>query len=441
MNSLAEGDCLKALRRALEREDFQLEKFRTESLSDSPIGYMGRHLSLIATVRIGEARRDVRFFVKTPPASGSHLMYLDEMQHFQKELDVYETLVPIMTASLPKGYQLPVPRCFLVKGSSKAGNGEYRRITTEDLLILEDLKEKGYRMYDNMVPFDLEHCGSLMKSVALLHAPSILLQKTAMDRGKGDNFNYIDGTFRLARDTLLTNTGGKMQRLGVKSSVETMTAAVAGLWPDRFGSLNKKKELKERLWKAWEELSELSKPSRTYTNVLCHGDLWANNIMFKYDDEETSTPASVVLIDLQLARFAPAMTDLLIFFHMSTTRSFREEHMKNLAVTYHNHLREIVGKDLLDQLMPLTSFLDSMEEYGLFGKLVATDWLSFSLNSEDVAPMMEEGGSDGEPPDFVEKVLKDRGEEVLLNAAANEVYKTRIMESYRECLEHLNLWK
>lgn len=41
-------------------------------------------------------------------------------------------------------------------------------------------------------------------------------------------------------------------------------------------------------------------PSMKHKNVLCHGDLWANNILFKYDSDEK--PVECCLIDFQLAR-------------------------------------------------------------------------------------------------------------------------------------------
>ncbi|XP_071442950.1 uncharacterized protein [Hetaerina americana] len=424
MDVLGEKECVSVLRQALGREDFHLERYSVEPASESPIGFMARHLNLVATVRVEGATRDVRFFVKCPPTSGPHLTYVEEMQHFEKELEMYETVIPKMSDKLPHPFRLPIPRCYLTRGK---------------LIILEDLKEKGYRLWDRMVPFDLDHCRSLMTSLARFHAPSFLLQieATTMVEGNGETVSSAGGIFRVARDRLLTGSGGEMGRRWEKSSVDTMTTAIVGFWPERFGK--KGKEVEGRLWEAWGELRELSKPSEKHTNVLCHGDLWANNVMFR--GEGADGPDDAVLVDLQLVRFAPPITDILLFLHTSTTATFRAEHSVDLLRTYHDRLREIVGGATLDQLMPLGCLLDVMEEYGLFGKLVSAIWLSFILNSEKVVPMLEEGGSAGEPPDFVSKILKDRGDEVLLNAQASEVYRGRVMESYRECLEHLGLWK
>lgn len=41
-------------------------------------------------------------------------------------------------------------------------------------------------------------------------------------------------------------------------------------------------------------------PSAKHKNVLCHGDLWANNIPFKYGDD--GKPVECCLVDFQLAQ-------------------------------------------------------------------------------------------------------------------------------------------
>ena len=55
--------------------------------------------------------------------------------------------------------------------------------------------------------------------------------------------------------------------------------------------------------------------------VICHGDLWLSNILFKYGaihaDTTETKPMEVKFIDFQSARFASLATDLVLFLFTS----------------------------------------------------------------------------------------------------------------------------
>lgn len=53
--------------------------------------------------------------------------------------------------------------------------------------------------------------------------------------------------------------------------------------------------------------------------VICHGDLWLSNILFKYgqSDQSEVRPTEVKFIDFQSARFASLATDLVLFLFTS----------------------------------------------------------------------------------------------------------------------------
>lgn len=71
-------------------------------------------------------------------------------------------------------------------------------------------------------------------------------------------------------------------------------------------------------------------------SVMCHGDLWVNNLMFSYDDDAAcaSSVVDVRLIDLQAARCASPAIDLLHFLYTSTERRLRDAHMDDLLAAY-----------------------------------------------------------------------------------------------------------
>ena len=75
---------------------------------------------------------------------------------------------------------------------------------------------------------------------------------------------------------------------------------------------------------------EMTKPKNSFA-VICHGDLWLSNILFKYnaisgtnggsdDDQIEIRPIEVKFIDFQSARFASLATDLVLFLFTSVSR-------------------------------------------------------------------------------------------------------------------------
>jgi len=67
--------------------------------------------------------------------------------------------------------------------------------------------------------------------------------------------------------------------------------------------------------------------------VICHGDFWINNVMFRSSHEDEQ-PEGVCLIDMQTVRLAPQMTDLLYFLYLCTRHHFRSTHEPLLLRTY-----------------------------------------------------------------------------------------------------------
>jgi thiamine kinase-like enzyme len=149
-----------------------------------------------------------------------------------------------------------------------------------------------------------------------------------------------------------------------------------------FGLLQKVNKYKQRLNGNWENVHKklkdawnlsaefAKKPSDKYRNILCHGDLWLNNILFKLDED--GKPTDAALVDFQIIRYVPPAMDIVMFLHATTTRDFRERHILELLMTYQVALQDALKiAGLENHALSLQELLQSVHEYRFFGVVVA----------------------------------------------------------------------
>ena len=136
-------------------------------------------------------------------------------------------------------------------------------------IILEDLKKEGFRLADLTDGLDLKHCLLVMRTIAKYHAASLILHLQDPSRFKVflDNFfsqdfhNGMSGFFSCAVRS-------------VKDEIKT--------WPGYekyLGTLNALENAAIHHWVNGVRRDEAG------FNVLIHGDLWKNNMMFRYSEK------------------------------------------------------------------------------------------------------------------------------------------------------------
>ena len=142
----------------------------------------------------------------------------------------------------------------------------YHTGSTAIALVLEDLKEQGFRMADRRVGLDMQHCLLVMKAIAQSHAASAVLHLKDPQTFKPFSERYHNRkTIELIFQTTLENLAKEVEK-----------------WPifnDRFAS-----KLHRVADKAVDLLIKFLRRDEDDFNVFVHGDLWVNNIMFRYSD-------------------------------------------------------------------------------------------------------------------------------------------------------------
>lgn len=126
-------------------------------------------------------------------------------------------------------------------------------------------------------------------------------------------------------------------------------------------------------------------------NVLCHGDMWANNIMFKYD--EAGKPTDCLLVDFQMCYYNSPVMDLLYFIFTSPKQSIKLSHIDHFLQFYHTHLvRNLKSLGYKKPLPTLLQLQVDFLEKGYFG---------FNSAFGTFAIVVADGGDDADMENFM----------------------------------------
>lgn len=93
--------------------------------------------------------------------------------------------------------------------------------------------------------------------------------------------------------------------------------------------------------------------------VVAHGDLWVNNLMWRYDNRNKCD--GVKFIDLQTLRYTSPVIDILHFLYTSTEFPMRQKYMDRLIDDYVESLYETLQKfDVHEDYVPNIETLNSI---------------------------------------------------------------------------------
>jgi hypothetical protein len=305
---LSSQDCEWLLRKITKSFDANLASFTMRPLSDNPSGFLGDHFRLNLKTSDGT---EVNLFVKTIPSVQIHADYVDSIDVFKKEVELFQMLIPefqeIMRSLQVRQWS---PECHLAR---------------ENLLIFEDLSLNYYRLATGRGMLDLNHCIFVMEAMATLHSASIIWEYR--------NGIRIDERFPNAvKEASYVTEVGHPRRRYLSSAIKALVYLC-----ERIDRSDDAKLLPSIIFDCVKDIG----PSPEHQNVLSHGDLWSNNMMFQYCDDKLS---NCILIDYQLARYAPCALDLMCCIHLIADKPTRQQHFAKLVQAYEDHLMKHLKK-------------------------------------------------------------------------------------------------
>lgn len=211
----------------------------------------------------GEERMERLIFKMEPFLEGVKKNLIAGSPIFKTEGRIYTEVLPIMQELLKNIKDLDIIAPTLIHSA-----------TDPDILIIQDITPEGFQMEDSPVPFP--KASQIAKKLAKFHALSYFMVEE-----RGDTF-LVDFQDSLFSEKLQAGP----DEVDMIASGLTVIGDVIREWDVGMEVIaNKLEALRPNFYT---KLREISKPSRHGINVLNHGDFHIKNLLFRFDDKQTT---------------------------------------------------------------------------------------------------------------------------------------------------------
>lgn len=204
--------------------------------------------------------KSLTLIVKLPPVGKEHRRMA--MAMFEREIQMYKTILPAL-----KLFQLNIltdssesfsefPHCYWAHFNAEQD---------EAVIILEDLRERGFEMENKYKVIGFEHAKLTIRTIGKLHATSIAMKHKQPELFKP--MTQLDDNFKdfVNEDMMRAMTEGN-----IRKTLKTLQKDGDDVYRKKLAWFQDNIiELSKSIWEA-EPLA-----------VPVHGDCWTNNYMFK----------------------------------------------------------------------------------------------------------------------------------------------------------------
>ncbi|XP_037947826.1 uncharacterized protein LOC119679505 [Teleopsis dalmanni] len=271
---------------------------------------------------------------------------VSNMNLFPKEKQMYQTLLPQFVKLYKQaGVDIKLSaNCLHVEETPE-------RIT----LVLEDLSRKKFMNVNRLKGFDMEHMRCVLHKLAELHAASAV-------------YYHLNGPYDEIYSSTFFNESNRPIFEGMAESRKQAYFRAMREWDlENVEYYIAKYPDNDDYFDAALSLNETD-PNEF--NVLNHGDTWANNIMFRHDNE--GNIEQTIFVDYQVGRWGTPAQDLWYLIVTSASLDIKIKEFDNFIRIYHKHLVKCLN--LLKYQKPIITLRElhiMMLKYGLWGPLTA----------------------------------------------------------------------
>ncbi|XP_017771365.1 PREDICTED: uncharacterized protein LOC108558845 [Nicrophorus vespilloides] len=409
--SINNEDYVNIVNKKINTEDFKILSYNVAPMAKKS-GIFGEHYFLKIVVKLeNDSIEELSYFLKTLPQLESQKNFTLEMGAFFKEEQMFKLFVPLFLKNEIDNFSKCSPRCYLSQ--------------PDTMLIFEDLAIKGYKCLNARQSYDINLVKLAIRSMANLHASSIILEDMK-SRNYGKNWRLYDEYPKQFQEMLYCQKPPSLAL--IESCVKGTTTQIDYLMGDHFQSKPELQSFKEFSRSSVRDLVKYVRPSEEFRNTICHGDLWAANIMFKFGKD--GDPVDCLLVDFQSYRYCPPAQDLLTFIYLATDREFRSNHMQEVLRYYYEEFSHLLAVRGVKNIFDYEEFMASCEANELFAIIQSVTHFQIVMMSPDT---MTDFLADSE---YSRKCMfEDRSDNIIRVCELDKFYKAKQIESLTDLHE------
>uniref|UniRef100_A0A182P7B7 CHK domain-containing protein n=1 Tax=Anopheles epiroticus TaxID=199890 RepID=A0A182P7B7_9DIPT len=311
-------------------DSFKITTFSVGKASEETAGYMSQIYRVLIEIEFTEEPiphkpTSLSYIVKEKANSvfGGRLVEL--LSVFPRESEVYEKLLPVFERLASNE-----------RDGVRFGPKVYKTTTTPDtVIVMEDLARGQFCMPEKRYGLPVTDVKRILAKLAQLHAASAVYTE------KVEPFSdlFADGVISERTIDCLSEYYEPLYSAFVQSLRDRNFA------PEYLQPLI---ALDGHLLR---ECCKAQKIDQSELNVLNHGDLWPNNVMFREDD--------LRILDFQTAFYGSPVADLLYFFTTSALELMCDS-LEELLQYYHQHLVQALKQ--MQYYRPIPTYAELLEQ-------------------------------------------------------------------------------
>ncbi|EDV52476.1 uncharacterized protein LOC6545752 [Drosophila erecta] len=358
---------------------------------------------------IGDAATVV---VKMAPRNEARRSHMHVVEYYAREVFMYQEVFPVFRELAPYQNTLTVAPVLLANCLT----------APDEFLIFEDLSESGFLPNSRsiMPTYDIVVCS--LKALAELHACSFILQRT-----NPSQFKKLVGFVK--KDNLFTPEIEEVTIEFGKAQLRRARNILSESDGDQVAAVQEVLQLCEQQLKSL-ALYCVDGNAQTPHAVICHGDFWNNNILYR-NEPNSDQPVEAKLIDFQMSRFAPPVLDVVHYLFACTEKQLRDEHFPAFMDAYYNTLDlKLATCNLsLKDIYPRSVFNRQLQLFGVYGLIMGAFSLPFFISNanevidiDTVSEAIQNLSTSSDEPKYKELIE----EYEMLNDRTLPIFKRRI---------------